>query len=165
MVAARGPGPTGPVLLTALLALGCGAPATGPAEGPEQLPPNRSVFQDYPAMNLEYQREKDRLALPSGVTLPADAPKLSENGTYGVGFGTSRADEFWWCAWAAEWLAHREGPGLQAARAWAQLVQVSDTELYRVGYAPESRQLTDEVLARALAGDPTALAADVERNC
>lgn len=151
----------GLAILLAATVSGC-APAES---GADRLPPNRSVFNDYPAMDGEFQAEEKRLELPPGVTWPAHAARWSERGTYGLGFGTSRADEFWYCAWAAEWLAQRDRSAGQAARAWSHLVRVKDTELYRVGYAPETRELTDTMLAKAQAGDPLPLAADVQQNC
>jgi len=116
-------------------------------------------------MDAEFQAEKARLHLPPDVKWPADAEKLGADDRYGLGYGTSKADAFWYCAWSADWLKLHDGSPGKAEKALATLVTIRDLELYKVGYDPATRKLTNDELRAAEAGDPSLLARDVAANC
>lgn len=129
------------------------------------LPPNRSTFISYAQMDAEFQAEKSRLSLPPEVNWPADAEKLGPDDKYGLGYGTSQADAFWYCAWSADWLKARDGSPGEAGKALATLMTIRGLELYKVGDDPATQKLTDDELRAAKAGDPSLLARDVAANC
>lgn len=144
-------------VVPALALAGCG-PEAAPGRG-------RTVFNPYSAMDAEYAAERHRLTLPAGVVWPDHAPRQGPEDRYGEGYGASRAGEIWFCAWAREWLTQRDvDPGRRAA-ALAQLRQVVDTPMYRVGSAPETQRLTDAQVAAAAAGDPGPLTSMVANDC
>lgn len=152
------------VVATVLALAGCGDPAGSAARGlaGHSLPPNRSVFVPATAAQAEYDKERRDLTLPPGDTFPVSDPNLRPGTTYGLGFGTSDADQIWWCDWGAVWMSTR---GAAATDALTTLESVTSTELYQVSYDPNTKQATDGELAQAISGEPAALEADLRQNC
>jgi hypothetical protein len=126
------------------------------------LPSNRSVFISAQAAQAEYDKERRRLTLPLGDAFPSEDPSLHSDTTYGLGFGTTDADQIWWCDWGAAWMS---ASGPTAAEAFQILKSIKNTEMYQVSFDPNTKQATDRELEQAEAGQPAALDADLRQNC
>ncbi|MBO0899534.1 hypothetical protein J1G42_06110 [Cellulomonas sp. zg-ZUI222] len=138
---------------------------------------------DFAAVLHEYRATMDVLTLPAGVTLPepvdpgpeelpgatsadgTDEPGRFAAGAYEPGYGMTVAHRGWFCAWEREWLAQRGVDPAAEAAALATLETMPATETW-ARFMDETTQESIRVnLAKAAAGDPTGVQADVDRNC
>jgi hypothetical protein len=117
----------------------------------------------------EYRIEEKTLTLAPNVTWPADPtpPSVASDGRsqlYERGYGTTRADHYWYCSW----LQHYIDPaisGKDRKTAYAALLTVHNTEYYKVAILPEDKVPFDKELNDAGLGDNTEMQNDVLQNC
>ncbi|MEU1680995.1 hypothetical protein ABZ422_18135 [Micromonospora zamorensis] len=149
------------IFVAAMTVSGCSAGVderrsnTSPAPAPNS----------YEEMNAEFNAEKKNLRLPAEAAWPADVRRDGAGDLYAPGYGTSQAEQFWYCSWAKRWLSARTVSEEDASAALSELKSVKRTSLYLTAFAPEVQRETDSELAAAEKGDQTLLSAGVERNC
>lgn len=145
--------------LAAFAALGaaCAGPAAEPAAGP----PN---YQNYEKMDAEFQKAKQDLQLPTGVTWPARANDVPET-IYEKNYGVTEAQLFWLCAWEKDLVAASSRDPARYEAALRQLDHLENTWLYQHGVEPSLRQLLADSIERAEQGDVSLIQQDVKVNC
>ncbi|MET8093743.1 hypothetical protein [Micromonospora sp. NPDC005220] len=153
--------PTVAIFVAAMTVSGCSA---GAGESRSNSSTSR-VPNSYEEMNAEFNAEKNNLRLPAETAWPADVRRDGLGDLYSPGYGTSQAEQFWYCSWAKRWLSIRAVAGEDAKAALLELQSVKQTSLYQTAFAPEVKRETDSELAAAEKGDPTLLSVSVERNC
>lgn len=127
--------------------------------------PPASSGNDYSAMNAEFLAEARKLALPTGYSWPERAPQAGPQDLYGTGYGTSQADQYWYCSWAKEWLDVQAEDASRTQAALTQIKSVTTKPLYLDSFAPEVQRETDREIAAAESGNPDTLAVGVRGNC
>jgi hypothetical protein len=118
-------------------------------------------------MQIEYRQTAAKLTLPPGVVFPDKAnPGPDPDSTvYGEGIGTQRAQFYWLYAWEMEWLTQRvKDPG-RAAKAFSVLKNEAPRSDVMTTYLDDiGRNMWQEYVRKAEAGDPSGFQADVEAN-
>ncbi|MFE9919100.1 hypothetical protein ACFYPG_28475 [Micromonospora sp. NPDC005553] len=149
------------IFVSAMTVSGCSA---GAGESRSSSSSTRAP-NSYEEMNAEFNASKKNLRLPAEVAWPAEVRRDGSGDLYAPGYGTSQAEQFWYCSWAKKWLFVRAVSEDDASAALSELKSVKRTSLYLTAFAPEVQRETDNELAAAEKGDPKLLSASVERNC
>ncbi|KJS52809.1 hypothetical protein [Streptomyces rubellomurinus] len=148
----------------AVAALSLAACGTGPdhARGPNQ------PAVDAAGAAREFTAEEKNLALAPGHSWPADpTPKSVADDGHGIvyqpGYGTTRADLFWFCTWERRFV----DPGTSDADRQATLntmLTVRSTYFYKNSLEPADKKFFDGILDSAGLGDNSKVQNDI-RNC
>ncbi|GAA2774773.1 hypothetical protein GCM10010440_76980 [Kitasatospora cinereorecta] len=132
-----------------------------PAQQPDAITADQTA--------VEYKAEAARLVLSPGWSWPAD-PTPTAKGPDGApqlyqrGWGTTRADTFWYCSWQRRYLDPAVAPTDRDA-ALSQLKKVRDTHFYQADLLPADQKILDDQLSHAGLGDTTDMQNNVDVNC
>ncbi|MFT4011506.1 MAG: hypothetical protein QM655_15835 [Nocardioidaceae bacterium] len=117
----------------------------------------------------EYQAEEKTLTLAPGTGWPASVAFATTGPDgrgmlYQIGYGTSRADHYWYCSWESA-LIQAEPSSDAAGVARRQLVTIRDKHMYQADVIPPDRPYFNKVLNTALEGNLRLMKRDVRLNC
>lgn len=112
-------------------------------------------------MQAEYRQALARLSFPPGSSPRLSDPAAGQVGSFEPGTGAVDAGNAWFCAWTIEWSDHRSSDPARASRALAELANAYPDGLFWLTlYKPDGAALKGEV-DRAIAGDGSALAQEI----
>jgi hypothetical protein len=110
------------------------------------------------SVNAEYRAAAKRLTLPDGYEWPSETPFPAKDGngvvmTYGAGFGTQWAEQYWFNAWASVAVSSTVSTATREA-ALRRLPEFYESSIYANTQEPEYYR---QIITEAQQGDLTAL--------
>lgn len=117
----------------------------------------------------EYLAEESGLRLAEGWRWPPTVafPTAGPDGKtmyYQRGYGTTRADRFWYCSWESAYTSSTAGSPIRT-EAQAQLGKVRETHMYKYDVISVDRPRFNQTLDSALSGNVEMMKQDVTLNC
>ncbi|MCE5204314.1 MAG: hypothetical protein ABFC80_02695 [Coriobacteriales bacterium] len=147
------------VLLSAGLMAGCDADSKENGKGAHvrESVGNGSGLGSYEDAQREYEQERSRLELPTGMIFPEWRELYTdEAGSYERGTGVMEAQMYWMNAWIVEWLEQRGRDPKREQRALAVLRDEVPRSQLMTKYGDQGmRDYFAGCLQRAELGDPS----------
>ena len=119
-------------------------------------------------VKAEYLKEQQGLVLAPGWAWPQDpTPRsVADDGSdfvYERGYGTTRADHYWYCSWESALVKAANAAGRDEAL--KHLKTVARTHYYKANLLPPDKKRFDTILTNAALGDLTGMQFDVDNTC
>ena len=146
----------------ALLLSGCASAHSGTHDG------SNVHAIDAAGVAKEFRAEQTALTLAPGHHWPADPTPESgaadgHKDVYQPGYGTTRADQFWFCTWERQ-LVDPATSDTDRHTALQTMMTVRNTYFYKNSLEPQDKAFFDGILDAAGLGDNSKVQNDI-RNC